>query len=109
MSTLPVPAETNGINHVPFRNLPDIRHRFKEKLQPLLADYPHLNLSVFQCNEKVWRAGGGSGEVYCAYLYTHESVTWVALKQIRTILLIDEKFAKVAEHSVTGRPLADYL
>lgn len=73
----------------------DLRFQFQMKLQHLLEKHPHLNHSGRRCMNKVLRSGGGSGDVYEAILWIGESRIKVALKQMRSYMLKDDKFAKV--------------
>lgn len=73
----------------------DLRFRFQRKLQDLLESHPHFNHSDCRCTDKILRAAGGSGDVYEAKLWMGETPVKVALKQMRSYMLMDDNFAKV--------------
>lgn len=73
----------------------DLRSQFQKKLQQLLESHSHLNHSDRRRTNVALKDGGGSGDVYEAYLWIGENRVKVALKQIRSYMLKDKNFAKV--------------
>lgn len=78
------PPDQVDLINVSFQSLPDIRLQFKEKLQPFLVDYPHLNLSACEYNDEAMMAQGGYSDVYRAHTLINGCQTHVALKYLRT-------------------------
>ena len=74
----------------------DVRYQFREKLRRLLENLAHLDQSGRCSADEPWifKAAGGFGEVYEAYLVIDGKKVRVALKQMRSYLCTNGDFAK---------------